>query len=420
MWSIEDIEALNPTESNQSDSFLHHVLNIVAASEEMLCDAALLLEERGSPYVIGFAQLPFLISCGNSFVQVPGLRDGLMLELSFRPTQVTISETGRLTRPSTETSSESDASCTWYTQVIAVVRLWNPRAKLHKAYMNCVSYTGFRNEVIGRVEGWMDMPEARLSAPSRRYAPLSAHAFQTEVTRRIRREIHGAIRKFVRAYCVANLLEHPDVSCLYGYFSMVAPGRLACASPPIPIAARLLSRSSDTPGPKVDLERITSLLDSANITALDDRVLGQLMAMNRLLQQGEPELALIGCVTAVEWFLNDRFGSLVLPIRSSWPRSASISVCLRSRALDFLEPDLQAQLLELSHARNTVVHGPPPSRTLRSGQATLHNTTVSKEFVADGLYLALALYRAVNVHHQETRDLNDGAQLSAPGDGLQA
>lgn len=413
MWSIEDIEALNPTESDQSDSFLHNIFDIVAASEEMLCDAALLLEERGSPYVIGFAQLPFLINCGDSFVQVRGFSEGLVLDLSFRPAQVTIRETGRSRRSSTTISSESDTSGTWYTQVIALVRLWNPRAKLYSAYLNCISCAGFRNEIIGRVEGWMEMPEAQLSALTQRHAPLSAQAFEAEVTRRIRREIHSAIRRFVRAYCVANLLEQPDVSHLYGYFSMVGPGRIACASPPIPIAAGLLARSGDAPGPEVALERITSLLQSENITPLEDRVLGQLMAMNRLLQQGEPELALIGCVTAVEWFLNDRFGTFVLPTRSRGLRSASISACLRSRALDFLEPDLRVQLLELSHARNAVVHGPPPSRTLGARQSTRHNTTVSKKFVADGLYIALALYKAVNVHHQEKRDFDDGAQTNA-------
>ena len=35
-----------------------------------------------------------------------------------------------------------------------------------------------------------------------------------------------------------------------------------------------------------------------------DRYLNQLLAMQSLARSGEFELAVIGCVTAIEWFLN--------------------------------------------------------------------------------------------------------------------
>jgi hypothetical protein len=416
MWLFEDIEAMNPAEPHQNNSFLHHVLHIGAATEKMLCKASFLLEQRGTPHVIGFAQLPFLVKCGSSFFQVRGRSEGVVVDLSFTPTPLAISQTGQLTHcssPTFDANPKSVSGDIWYTQVTAVIRLWGTRTNLHKAYLDCVSSTGLRNNVIGRVEGWMDIPEAHLSFPKRRFPPLTAQAFQAEVARYIHTEIHSSIRKFIRAYCVANLEELPDVANLYGYYVMVAPGRLACASPPIPIAAGLYARSCEAEAVEVGGDLITSLLKNTT-TALGDRVIGQLMAMNRLLKQGESELALIGCVTAIEWFLNDGLGMKVQPSTPTPGRrrkSSSISTCLRSGALDFLDKDIQTSLMELSLARNAIVHGPPPARSPSLTKSNRHRPTVSKDFVSQGLLLALNVYRTVNIKLREAQ--KDDAQRDA-------
>lgn len=248
----------------------------------------------------------------------------------------------------------------------------------------------------------MDLSEARMPLPARRYAPLTAQMFQDEVTRRIRTEVHHAVKTFLRAYRVANLEDLPSVNQMHGYFAMVAPGRLASSSPPIPIAAGLCATNRTVSIADASPERIASLLGKN--TPLSNRVLGQLMAMNRLLVQGEPELALIGCVTAIEWFLNDRFGDLVRRSRSGREISASISACLRSGALNFIAEGMKAKLMELALTRNAIVHGPPPAREPSEVWSTRQCFVVEPKFVRDSLFLALDLYRAVNLNSGRSQD----------------
>ncbi len=281
---------------------------------------------------------------------------------------------------------------------MATVRLWGPRTQLHEAYRNCLTRTGLRNDVIGRVEGWMDAPEARMSLPARRDAPLTAQAFQAEVARRMRTELLWALQTFLRAYSVANLESIATDDVLYGYFVMIAPGRVACASPPMPIAAGLCAMGATVPFPGPDPEVLLALLER-NI-AFDDRFLVQLMAMHRLLKQGEPELALIGCVTAIEWFLNDRLAASVQRMRGGKEMKASVTLCLRSGALNFLPERQREALLKLALRRNAIVHGPPPVRTGQRAGPARTATATSPDDVRSSLFLALELYRTVNLRSE--------------------
>ena len=406
MWSLEDLKTLNPADSRQDASFLGHVLSICAATEDTLCGAAALLEALAGPYVVAFAQLPFTIDVGSQLFKVRGWREGVVVELRFTRVPASFTQDGSLTaldatgaeaRSFTEGLNRLE-----FTQITATIRLWNKRARLHKAYLNCLTPSGLRNEVIGRVEDWMDAPEAKMPLPARRYAPLTAQAFQGEVARRVRTELLRATQSFLRAYSVANLESLPNGDVLYGYFVMVAPGRIACASPPLPIAAGLCAAASTPPSVGPSAERLVALLDRS--LPFEDRFLGQLMAMHRLLKQGEPELALIGCVTAMEWFLNEKFAALVRRTRAGKPMSASIAACLRSGALDFLSQPQREVLRDLALSRNAIVHGPPPSRSGHHANQLRTPVAVGHEYVRASLFLALDLYRAVNMRGEVAHD----------------
>ena len=405
MWTLDDLQGLNPRDSRQSASFLSHILNIGAASETTLCESAALLEGAAGPYVVAFAQLPFVVDAGEHAFKVKGWREGVVVELRFREVRGAFNQAGIFgqLKPGEDGQGQIPDGCqkVAFTQVTGIVRLWNKRARLHVAYLNCFTPSGLRNEIIGRVEDWMDTPEAKMPLPARRYAPLTAQAFQAEVARRVRTELLRATQAFLRAYSVANLEQLPSSDTLFGYFVMVAPGRIACAAPPLPIAAGLCATGQlpQRSGPYQPL--LLSLLDK-NLP-VDDRFLGQLMAMHRLLKQGEPELALIGCVTAIEWFLNDKFAELVRRNRAGRDISASIAVCLRAGVLGFLTDAQREALLIVARARNAIVHGPPPTRGLHSGSAPRQTDTVNEAYVRSSLFLALEIYRAVNLQGQTVR-----------------
>lgn len=162
MWTIEDIEALNP-EGGQS-RFLRHVLRIGAANEKNLCEAAELLEQRGSPYVIGFAQLPFLVRCGESFYRVPGWREGVFFDLAFIPTPVAFTQAGQLTHVSSSAAgAPEDAKAVWLTQVTAVVSLWNKRARLQRPISTACPTPAFatKSSDVSRTGWTCPKPECR-------------------------------------------------------------------------------------------------------------------------------------------------------------------------------------------------------------------------------------------------------------------
>jgi hypothetical protein len=109
-----------------------------------------------------------------------------------------------------------------------------------------------------------------------------------------------------------------------------------------------------------------------------DRYQHQLLSMQRIAQNGEPELAVIGCVTAIEWFLN----SLLV---NKEARMLSITPCLSRPLKANLSSGLIESLRDVANRRNSVVHGQPPER---GKEATPSDRTIS-EIVGTGL----ALYR---------------------------
>lgn len=219
------------------------------------------------------------------------------------------------------------------------------------------------------------------------------------MARHILFEVNYAVQTFLRAYSLANLEEIPTVNRLHGYFAMIAPGRLVGAQPTqplIPIASGLCATGKYASTTIVGADRIFNLLDKQ--IPIEDRILAQLMAMHRLLQQGEPELALIGCITAVEWFLNERFPELKSRSKSGYERSASINDCLEKKVLNFLTDQDKEHLKDFSSARNSITHGSPPRRLNTVPNMKRREFVVDEEFVRDGLFLALDIYRAVNLN----------------------
>ena len=397
MLSLDEFHAVNPPDTRQTTSFLHHILNIAAATEASLNDAAERLERLSGPYVVAFAQLPFTVDAGDICYPVRGWREGVVVDLRFRRVTGAFKHNGtfRQLEPSEHLVSQPEGlRPVSFTQVTGVVRLWNKRASLHKSYLSCLTPNGLRNEVIGRVEGWIDAPEAKMSLPARRYAPLTAQAFQAEVANRVRTELLRATQSFIRAYSVATLEDLPSADLLYSYFIMIAPGRVACASPPIPIGAGLCDRPSERASSQPSEARLRSLLDMS--LPFENRFLRQLMAMHRLLKHGEAELALIGCVTAIEWFLNETFAEVVRRTRSGASLSASVSACLRAGVLDFLPQAQREGLRTLSLTRNAIVHGPPPHRAGSTSILRI-SEVATPEYTLSSLFLALDLYQQVNV-----------------------
>ncbi|ADJ29680.1 hypothetical protein [Nitrosococcus watsonii] len=364
MWNWNDIEAMNPAEPGQRSSFLSHLIEIGAASEDLLCRWAEYLEHYGSTAVACFCQLPFPINVDSSPFKVRGWREGVVVDFHCEPVTFEIDLSGKFLarhKHGETFKGRTTIAQSVGTQVIAVISLWNVRAKLYDEYIRRLTPKGLNDGVIGKSLGWMRLPSGSLPPNAREYTPLSAAAFQGEVARRLSTEVSHSLQNFVSAYSIGNLEEIPRHEELYGYFIMIAPGRVACGSVPLPVQAGFIASESQFPQSKVNRRRVQSLLEASYNKG--DQVLTQLMAMKKLLAQKEPELALVGLVTAIEWFLNERFPGVGHINQSGRKTSASIYRLIKSGSLAFLSEEERKQLIKISQLRNEIVHGSPPGRT---------------------------------------------------------
>jgi hypothetical protein len=395
MWTLDDIRPLNPIEPKQDVSFLDHLLQICATTESLLGHAAEALEEAPPATVLACAQLPFAVHDRELQVRVPSRHEGVTLNVQSLPIKVTITSAGALTHIGDDEAATGPAETALITQINVTVRLWDKRLELHKAYTNCVTPWGLRNDVIGKVYASMRLAEAQMASPNRRRAPLTAQMYQAEVARRIQEEVVHASSLLLQACGVINLEELPRLRQIYGYFLMIAPGRIACAEQPVPILSGLISTRATNPSPTPSEQQVSRLARPGAVR--DDRILRQLMSMHRLLQQGEPELALVGCATATEWFLNQAFPTVARRTKKGYVRSGSISDFIAAGVLQFLTNEQRNVLGELCDKRNRVVHGAPPARTSIPG-SNGSATGINPDFVKRALYDALGVYRSVNIH----------------------
>lgn len=393
MLGIEEFRRSN----SDKIGFLSHLLAIGATSELLLAQTSQLLEAESGPFVAALCQLPFVLDGGDSVFQVPGWRDGVTVQLRLTPATAAFSVDGKLTLlgPNEEASTNAIGRVQ-FTQVVALIRLWSKRGRLHRAYLNHLTPTGVRRERLGNVENWMELPEASFPLPARRHAPLTTEAFEGEIARRIRAELQRALAAFLSAYSLAHLENVRWDEKIYGYFTMTSPTRIANGGAPLPIAVGLAKRATDRYMVSPTQQEIAKLLGKVHV-ASTDRILRQLIAMNELLQRGEPELAAIGCTSTVEFFLNSTFPELTTE-KNGRSQSSSLFVCSKHPALAFLSQEWKQWLQALAYARNPLVHGAVPDGRDREER----EPAISAEFVRSALKKALELYRLINIYTGRT------------------
>lgn len=112
----------------------------------------------------------------------------------------------------------------------------------------------------------------------------------------------------------------------------------------------------------------------------------QILAMHRLAKQGEPKLAIVGCVTAIEWFMNS-----FVKQEEKW--SLSIKECLKKTPFSFLPDDLKRHLRAIAEIRNAIVHGEPSQR----GETRAASERDSLSRVTVVVQTGVDLYREINL-----------------------
>jgi hypothetical protein len=373
MWTFDEIQNMNAPSPGQRDSILSFILGVNAATPDVLCYAADQLEQYGVAYVCCFAQLPFPIFVEPGKYAVRADTENVIMEMEFQLAELTVSDRGQTQfTPVTGQSAAGDARGSWGTQVLGFIPLWGRRTLYYKNYIACLHGNGLRNQVInpalqdGRGYGYKG-------------TVVTSQSFESELPKKMLDEFPIALRRFLINYSLLALEDVPLRPALYGYFVMAAPGRIVYKEPPIPITKGMLSVHPH----RLPLDR-PKVLDALKISYREnDRFIHQLQAMKRVASAGEPELAIVGTVSAIEWFAN-RF---VVPPKDRYKDSHSLRNALKLPPLSNLPEVLKAELLRVADLRNSLVHGKPPDRG--DNRSLSHN-------VASVLNSAVELYRQLN------------------------
>jgi hypothetical protein len=197
-------------------------------------------------------------------------------------------------------------------------------------------------------------------------------------------------------------VEAPHIPWLFSYFVMTAPGRVAYHRPPTPVVQKLVSTWLSSPIRKVSENDIKASLKRRfrEFSQFEQ----QLFAMNRLRQEGELALTLIGTISLIEAFLKGCFPPP--PIRrvylydylekSVWPDLSSI-----------ISKTDKEILLRANTIRNKAVHELISERQsltridsqMSPGRMAIDDgSIIDCKIVTESIATTFRIFRDVNVH----------------------
>lgn len=374
MWQYEDIERMNPAGRGQKASVLHYLLRIGATWPKLLTETAADLKELDSPWVCCFAQLPFPITVDRGRYSVRGQSANSVVNLDFTLFHLELDGNFQVSTNEINSDIASFRKAAIGTQIRGFVQLWGRRVLYHDNYLSSLTSEGINDQIINpRGSEW--------DHTSRLYRgkTITASSFEGVVAERLRPEMLLAIKRFLINYSVVALRELPPLEVLYNYFLMPAPGRIAYGQIPTPTLPAMLTRSvvDHKTISRSDIERGLQF----GLRKID-KYLHQLLAMQRLANDGEPELAMVGCVAAIEWYMN----SLLPDRKDNW--QCPLGKCIRKEPFVGLPSGLKQDLLDAADFRNALVHGQPPDR--------VHEARGKSTEIAKTLRTGLELYREMN------------------------
>lgn len=384
MWQWDYITGMNPPVEGQTRSLLEYLISIGATSESLLTKVSAELEIRGSPYIAHVCQIPNTIYLDESKFLIDAWQ-GDSVELNFQNVFLYTKPDGTMACFSTPQDTNLEF-ITQATQLISYIDLKRIRAKLHPIYESCITSAGLNNRVIGNSGTWRHMPKIEVTQK----VPLTAKEFENDIAIRARLLVKSALIKFLTAYSLVQLENLQESPYLYSSFTMTTPGRISGGGIPKPLISSLTRsapRNFGYPAKKSDIK----IQLKSNI-AKDDRFVHQILSMSKLAQSGDPELAIVGCVSALEWHLNNKFIKFLKRIKSGKIISSSLTLMMKDELFSDLDPHLKEWAFGFAKLRNDIVHGAPPI------EKKDHKLAMANEAFS-GLKLALQIYKFTNLKY---------------------
>ena len=353
MWTPDDIVDANPPGPGQSRSVLQRLVATGQTDLSLLAEVAGLIDQAERPLVAAFFQLPSAVAIDAGWHRLPThtLDEGMSGSFSFRTRELVYSDSGDLSLK--EVSSGGMSTWPVITQVAGLFPVWGVRALHHGKYLHHAENGTRGNPVIvPQGPSWIDN------------RPITLGVYETNLAKRLMREIQAILRSFLPAYAIASLTETPVPEQLYGYHAMPAPGRIVQGDRSVSAAKALIRRSVQAAVPVLPFAPIEQAMRTKFRTF--GRFESQLFAMERLRRDGETALALIGGVSLLEWTLKAIAGA------GNGGRFRGLADVADHPSIDFFSAEELHTINLARRTRNTLVHEEPPARhSLTTGGPTI-------------------------------------------------
>lgn len=350
-WDFDEIVELNPASPGQARSPIERLLDVGAASPELLCFLAGEMEKRGPDHVAVLFQLPFPVMLEHPWERLPTSPDSLSAHVSFQSLHLHVDDFGRSSlRHVPFRGAGERCESVPVAQGLAFIQVWGKRQRFHPRYLSAVDRGRPSDVVVPQRESWIQN------------RPITGEAYEENFSTRLRLEVSSMLAHFLPAYSLLSRTEAPTPHRLYGFATMLSPGRVSKVGSAFPLLKHFLPGSDGAGNRSVSSSDLHATLRGP------PRELGrfeaQLFAMDRLRREGEVALSVVGTAALLEWLLANRLGAK--------RGNATLSNLLKDPELNGLPPELLLLADEVRKTRNGLVHGAPPKRQLarRIGEFT--------------------------------------------------
>ncbi len=127
-WDFDEIAELHARKPGQAKSSIERLLEVGAASPDVLCELADALEARGGAYVGALFQLPFEVAVEGDWQALPTSRDSLSADVRLRAMRLHLDDFGRFSlQAATEPDRQLEPGSHLITQGMAVFQVWGSR-----------------------------------------------------------------------------------------------------------------------------------------------------------------------------------------------------------------------------------------------------------------------------------------------------
>jgi hypothetical protein len=285
--SYDQITLYNPIESGQNRSRPHHLLDILAMHDDFVSVSLDYIEESDVAMVALFFQIPYCISIDPKYIDFFSKSIGVNIRFDFTLLKIFSNVGGKLT------ISKSDVALANATQVVAYVPLWRKWLFYYPSYQSCFGGLKMTDKIVISAETYWAS------------GALRATGFEFELFKRVEYEVKTALRRILKSYSTLTKNNCTTDDTLYSLFLLLNPGRLVYNSIPVPLISHFIqSRESRFPQAESTSIHARKIADGISFTYRKfSRYELKVFELNKLIDNGNNSLALIGSVSLIEWLI---------------------------------------------------------------------------------------------------------------------